>query len=109
MVLMEEPFDQVRRIVEDISGHTRVTRQTRLWHDLHLGGDDVVELTDRISAAFGTSFSTFCLSDFFPEEAEALGAHITAALGFKSRKKPVTVQHLLDVVKHGSWFDPVAA
>lgn len=103
---MDEPLEQVRHLVQDVSRSRRVDPQTRLWHDLHLGGDDAVELLECIAAKFGTSFAPLSFTDFFPEEHEALGAHLAATFGFRSVRNPVTVQHLADVVKRGVWFDP---
>lgn len=103
---MDDPVEQVRRLVEEVSGSRKVTAQTRLFHDLHLDGDDVFDLLERIEARFGTSFSSLSFKDFFHDEHEALGAHVAASFGFRSSKKMVTVQHLAEVVRLGAWFDP---
>jgi len=58
---------------------------------------------------FGTSFSDFSCNRFFPEETEAMGAHLAATLGFHGKWQAVTVQHLADVAVRGSWFDPPVA
>jgi hypothetical protein len=95
---MDEPLEQVRRLVAEVSSSRGVKPETRLFQDLHLAGDDVFELMERIAAKFGTSFSSLSFTDFFPEEHEALG--------FGGSKKTVTVRHLAEVVKRGAWFDP---
>jgi hypothetical protein len=103
---MEEPANFVLRLVEEISGGRRVSPDTLLWQDLHLGGDDVVELLERIHQKFGTSFEGLVYSRFFPEEHEAIGASWAARLGLGSKREHVRVQHLVDVVARGQWFDP---
>jgi hypothetical protein len=103
---MEPLIDQVRRIVQDVASVRSVMPNTRLWHDLSLGGDDVIELLERLEAKFGTSFADLPFTDFFPEEGAALGDHFLKLLGLKGDRKPVTVQHLADVVNQGAWFDP---
>lgn len=105
---MDEVLDQVRHLVELVSGSRGVKPETRLFHDLHLGGDDIRELLESIAAKFGTSFSNLSFATYFHNEDEALGAHLAATFGLRTNKRAVTVQHLAEVVKRGSWFDPEA-
>lgn len=105
---MDPLIEQIRDIVQEVTGSRTVTPNTRLWHDLSLGGDDIVELVERLEAKFGTSFADLPYADFFPDEGAALGAHLLKSLGLKDRRKPVTIQHMADVVKRGAWFDPGA-
>jgi hypothetical protein len=103
---MDEIVEQLRPLIEEVSSSKSVRSDTRLFHDLHLGGDDVAEILNRISAKYGTSFAGLSFTDFFHEEHEALGGALWASLGLRSSKKPVTVQHLAEVVRCGAWFDP---
>jgi hypothetical protein len=99
-------FEEVRLHVVRASGSHKVLPQSRLWHDLRVGGDDAWELIEKLVDSFGTSFTSMAFSDFFPDETEAFGAHWGMVFGFRSDKTPVTVQHLADVVERGHWFDP---
>ena len=103
---MDQVLEHVRRLVEKASASRDVKPETRLLHDLHLDGDDVLELLEGLVRTYGTSFSSMSFTDFFHEEPEALGAHIAFSLRFRSGRKPVTVQHLAEVVKRGTWFEP---
>ena len=106
---MEEAADIIVRLVQKISGRQHVSPQTLLWHDLQLGGDDMFELLGAVHQQFDTSFEGLNFTSFFPEEHEAMGAGWASKLGFRSKLKPVSVQHLVDVVRQGQWFDPPAA
>lgn len=86
-----------------MSGGQSVDRTTRLFHDLHLAGDNAAEALEDIHAEFGTDFSGLDFSDYFPDETEAMGAHLALMLGFRSKKKALTVQNLIDAVGRGSW------
>ena len=103
---MDEIVEQLRLLIGEVSSSKNVGSETRLFHDLHLGGDDVVEVLERIAAKYGTSFADLTFTDFFYEEHEAFGAALWASLGVRTSKRPVTVRHLAEVVKRGAWFDP---
>jgi hypothetical protein len=103
---MDDIGEQLRHLIEEVSGSTGVLPETRLFHDLHLGGDDVMEILERIAATYATSFAELSFTDFFHEEHEALLGALWTSLGFRTSKKPVTVQHLADVVRRATWFDP---
>ena len=45
-----------------------VTRNTRLWHDLRIGGDDVDEVLSRFSNRFNVDVSGLSLAGHFPSE-----------------------------------------
>ena len=99
-------FDEVRQDVARISCSRKVLPDCRLWHDLRVGGDHAWDLIEKLIDRFGTSFTDMAVSEFFPGETEVFGAHWGMMFGFRSDKKPVTVQHLAEVVKRGTWFDP---
>ena len=70
------------------------------------GGDDVDEVFEAIHCRFGTDFSELPFTDYFPQEHEALGAHLKSLIGIKTAKRPLTVEHLVAVVRRGQWFEP---
>ena len=53
--------ETVMRIVADQSGVKRekLTDDTRVVEDLHLDGDDVVELVERVATAFGVDIANY--------------------------------------------------
>jgi len=101
-----DPSSRIAEIVQKVSGVGSVGPATRLFHDLHLAGDDVDEMLTDLHEAFGTDFSGLSFSEYFPPEHEALVATWAVKLGFQTSKRPVTLQHLCDVVERGAWFDP---
>ncbi len=103
---MDEALDEIRRLAAKFVWRRAVLPESRLWHDLRIGGDDAWELFGEVIQRFETSFETMNFSAYFPDETEAWGAGVGMMLGFRSDKKPVTVQHLAEVVKLGAWFDP---
>jgi len=112
---MEQVFsrDEIRTRLESflrrIGGKKKViSEKTLVLQDLGIGGDDAGELLDEIHASFGTRFDGFEFDLYFPNETEALGEHYARLLGFKSRRKPLPVGHLVSVIEHGQWFEPEA-
>lgn len=103
---MDEVEQAVCEIVAGIAGARRVTPSQRLYHDLGLAGDDVVELLDEVQARFGTRFMELQFYDYFPDEGEALMDRLERLLRVAKPRKPVTVRHLAAVVRRGAWFDP---
>lgn len=93
---------------EFFGNRTSLEPTTRLQHDLHLGGDDVDELLEKIVATYGTDFSELDFDAFFPDETDALSYYWTSLIGCESDKKEFTLGHLVDVINRGQWFDPVA-
>jgi hypothetical protein len=90
-------------------GNAKIDDDTRLYHDLSISGDNASELIDDIHREFKTDLIGMRFWDYFPEEADAFLEHIGRLLGFRSRRKPLTVAHLSLVVKEGSWREPSAA
>jgi hypothetical protein len=82
---------------------------TRLQQDLHLAGDDVGDLLEKIAATYRTDFSALDFAAFFPDESEALSYYWTSLIGWKSDKREFTLGHLLDVINKGQWFEPAAS
>jgi len=103
---MDEALNEIQRMAAQFVWRQAVLPDSRLWHDLHIGGDDAWELLGEVVCRFQTSFETMTFSAYFPDETEAWRAGIGMMLGFRSDKKAVTVQHLAQVVKPGAWFDP---
>ncbi len=84
-----------------------LSKNSRIYQDLHISGDDAAELLEEIVKTYGTSFHGFSFAAYFPNETEALFYHIMSCLGFPDRAhKSVTLSHLTAVVEQGAWFDP---
>jgi hypothetical protein len=103
---MEQALPAIERMIRRITGAQRIGPATRLFHDLSIAGDDAGELVDQVTETFGTSFEGFPFDHYFPDESETLLAHLSRRLGTGRVWKPLTVQHLVDVVERGSWFSP---
>lgn len=100
----------IEQRIQKIHGSKKpITGSTRIYHDLQLGGHDAFELLEGISKDHGVSFEGFRFDDYFPNEADHMWLAWMARFGFPDRKrKPLTFDHLVDVVRRRSWFDPVA-
>ncbi len=94
-------------IISKISGPPKgISDSTRIYHDLSISGDDAYELLEKIRDKFGTNFHSLNFATYFPDESESLICYWAMRLGFKGRKKEITIGHLLDVIKKKEWFDP---
>jgi hypothetical protein len=72
----------VVRILEDIARpKKKISRTTRIYHDLLVSGDDAVELINRVHDSFGTSFQGFEFGQYFPTEAESLFQRFVILIG----------------------------
>ena len=105
---MEAAVDKVSAIVRRISCARSVNAQTRVYHDLGIGGDDAWEMLGKIASGSALDFSGFVFSRYFPDETEVFGEHVAKAFGRRSKRQPLTVQHLASVVELGNWFDPAS-
>jgi len=63
---------------------------------------------ERVHKTFGTSFEGFEFSSYFPDETEGLFYYFGKLLGLRSKKKRLSVGHLLSVIKAGHWFEETA-
>jgi hypothetical protein len=101
----EQPLNTVGRVVRRISGAQHLRPGSRLFHDLSIAGDDAAELLDELMRECGASFEGFVFGDYFPSEGEAFFAHhLRRFVGGKW--KPLTIEHLAEVVRRGRWFEP---
>lgn len=84
------------------------TRESSLWHDLGINGDDAVELLEEIAKRYNVTFQDFWFPDYFPNETEGgLLARLFEWLEIPAAKhRRFTVGHLLAVIERGHWFDP---
>jgi hypothetical protein len=103
---MDNVEPALRDMISKVSGNRNLGVQTRLFHDLGISGDDAAELLNDVHQKFGTSFAEFPFVDFFSDETEALMAHLARRLGLRSRRKSLTLGHLVKVVEKGTWFEP---
>jgi hypothetical protein len=82
-----------------------IDESTCLHHDLSLSDDDAAELINRVQRTFGTSFEGFEFRSHFPDETEGIFYHVAKLFGFPSKKKRLSVGHLLSVIRAGRWFE----
>ncbi|TNE57340.1 MAG: DUF1493 family protein [Alphaproteobacteria bacterium] len=98
-------------LVQDFSIYTVEDESTRIEQDLHLRGDDLWRVLERITAEYGTDFSALEWKKFFHGEYWRLRDMFWAIqnrwFGIATTDRPeVTVGHLIDVIERGQWFDP---
>jgi hypothetical protein len=96
-------------LLKEYMGRKPFDRSSRVYHDLCLSGDDAFEFMERLAREFQSKMDEFNFDRFFPNESEALLEHWASRLGFKSKRQPLTIDHLLHVVQAGRWLAPAAA
>lgn len=102
---MPELSDLIAIIRELFRFKEPLSEKTRLWHDLRLSGDDAYELLVDVRKKYGTSFESMDFGRYFPDETEGMFHSWAERFGMKSRFDPVTLGHLLAVVRAGRWYD----
>jgi Protein of unknown function (DUF1493) len=86
-----------------------ITRQTRLWHDLRLGGDDAVEVFTRYQAQFGVDLASLQLTQHVPSEITVwyvdAWESLARILRFlpSPRYVPITVDDLVRAAEAKTW------
>ena len=96
----------VRMLREFVGRKTQIIGSTRIYHDLGIAGDDMDDLFVEIQNEFGTSFNKFDFKNYCPNDLDAFIDHVTFKIGLGGKWDPFTVDHLVQVVKSGAWFDP---
>ena len=98
--------DELVAIARDISRFGGpIDEETRVWHDLHLSGDDAYEMLETIRNRFGVSFKSMDFSRCFPDETEGFFYMWAERFGLRSRFEPLALGHLLAVIQAGQWHD----
>jgi hypothetical protein len=104
-MIPQEKQEALIKVLREIAGSNRtIDKSTLIYEDLLISGDDAADLIERIHKEFGASFRNFRFSDYFPDETESI-FHRIFLLFARSKKKPLTVGHLLEVIDRGEWFD----
>lgn len=86
---------------------TPIGLSSAVYHDLGVNGDVAEALLMEISERYSTSFETFDFRTYFRGEYGAALWLPASLLGLKDGGRlPLTVEHLLAVVRRGEWFPP---
>jgi hypothetical protein len=85
----------------------RVSPHQRLYQDLGLSGDDMMEIFAALSERFGTRFAALQFEEYFPDESEGLTDRIEGWVGLARNRKVLTIRHLSAVAQRGEWFEPL--
>lgn len=105
--IMDNIKDYIVKIIREIEGSkVCVHDTTRLYQDLGMHGDDMHDLLIALQKRFGTSFVDMDFERYCPNEVDGFYEHILEKFGLGKKWPPLTVAHLAQVVKSGSWFDP---
>jgi hypothetical protein len=94
--------ERVLRLVASMTGIKReeLVPTARLFHDLHVYGDDADELLMAIKDEFGVDFSGFEFSDYFTSEPnDSVFWQFVTRKWVRKEKLPFTVSDLVEIVK----------
>ena len=69
-----QPEDQIIAIVAEAAGvdDSAINVESEMWRDLHIGGDDMLELFLRLQEQFWVNLDGLDLKNFCPNEDDAL-------------------------------------
>ena len=103
--------DDVIQFVADESGTepSKLSRDTRLWEDLRIGGDDAEEFFERYQECFHVDIEELDLSLHFPWEPEAYLAGLLTSISRKIQSVPkptyvtITVGNLITAAEKKKW------
>jgi hypothetical protein len=98
--------DRLTQIIEKYTGRKTFQGSTRLFHDLHLYGEDADDMLGEFQKEFGVDFSEFEFSDYFPDETEMPFGFFLFIFLSREKKNPITIDHLIDVAERQRWFYP---
>ena len=88
-----------------------INGQSELWRDLHIGGDDMLELFLTLQEQFGVNLDGLDLKNICPNEDDVLLAQITewvrkkVGLSPEMRYTSMKVGDLIAAVESKSWSD----
>jgi len=105
--------DQIIAMVADAAGVdvSAINGQSELWRDLHIGGDDMLELFLTLQEQFGVNLDGLDLKNICPNEDDVLLAQITewvrkkVGLSPEMRYTSMKVGDLIAAVESKSWSD----
>ncbi len=99
--------DELVSIIADIAGRsTSIDASDRLYHDLNIAGDNATRLLDEIHQRFGVRFAGFRFDTYFPHSTSVSVDALLMKLGLRGKWKELTVEHMLNVINNGAWFEP---
>lgn len=99
--------DELASIVSDIlTKPTALDVSDRLYHDLNIAGGDATRLLDEIHQRFGVRFAGFRFDAYFPHGTSVSVDALLTKLGLRGKWKELTVEHMLNVIDTGAWFEP---
>ena len=88
-----------------------INGESELWRDLHIGGDDMLELFLRLQKQFGVNLDGLDLKNFCPNEDDVLLTQITewvrknVGLRPEMRYTSMKVSDLIASVESKNWSD----
>lgn len=101
-----------KEVIEIVSTHTGIEPDgifvnSRIEQDLGCLGDYAAELLEEIRNRYNVDFSGIAVDDFVTPEVEGFIGYLFNRKQLNHRKAfPITVQHLIEVIKSGAWFEP---
>ncbi len=81
-----------------------IKSESEIYGDFGIYGVDLCEIVDSLKRTYGTQFNSFSVHEYGPPESAVLVPY-WRKLGRYRNYKPLTVGHLIEVVRRGAWFE----
>jgi acyl carrier protein len=103
--------EDVVQLVAEAAGidASTIRSDSELWTDLHIGGDDMLELFLNLQKKFGMNLDGLDLSTYSPSEDDALVTQVSEwfatrlHLARRQRYTSMRVADLISAAQSGSW------
>lgn len=87
-------------------GHSDIDISTSINNDLGLYGDDADYVLEKFHKKFKVNFDDLIFNDYFLPELVFKFLYYKWFKPEKLKRPPLTIGHLVEVVKKGYWFNP---
>lgn len=104
-------MDAFSKVAEIFGGRNSIgtlSLMTKVNHDLHILGDDAEILMEEFAVFFDIDMKEFVFSKYFEEELIVFvyWYYLWFQPSYFTRKKPLTIGHLVEIAEKKIWFDP---
>jgi acyl carrier protein len=103
---MNDVFEKIKALIAEKTSvnESRLGRNTRLYEDLKIEGDDAFELLESFKEKFKVDMTDFNYNEYFSGEGiDLIGAIVSIFKRKKKRLKSITIADLEKAAVNGMW------